>query len=120
MTDFEQLKQIAKPYRYRVIITANLDAVMPGRYGQIKLYSLDGRTLLAYTKKKQRLHVLLDLPWATRHQKSATGSSFIFPTERLEEMASILKIQRLQGSSSARGMVAFDMPLLFKGLFFIN
>ena len=99
--ELEELRDVAKPFRYRVILNKDEEAVLPGVHGRVEWYSFNGKTLVGFTKKKRILHKLLSLSWVTPHQVGDTEGSFLFLGEQLGAIGKILKLKKLSGAMTA-------------------
>lgn len=92
--EFQQLQALAKPFRFRVTMTQDGEAILSGQRGQVELYAVDGTTLVAFTQKPGVLKELVGLDWVTRHQIGEAEGSVLFPSEKLWAMAEILKLRK--------------------------
>ena len=99
--ELEELRDVAKPFRYRVMLNPDGEAILPGRHGQVEWYSFDGNTRLAFTDKKRILNKLLSLSWVTPHQVGDEEGSVTFPGEQLGAIGKILKLKKLSGAMTA-------------------
>jgi len=99
--ELEELRDVAKPFRYRVMLNPDGEAILPGRHGQVEWYSLNGETLVAHTEKIQTLKKLKALSWVVPHQVGDTEGSFLFLGEQLGAIGKILKLKKLSGAMSA-------------------
>jgi len=109
--ELNQLRQFAKPFRYRVRLSSDNEAIMPGVHGQVEWYSCDGKTLVAHTEKVRTLKNLESLSWVIPHEVGETEGSYIFPSARLKEIGQILKLKKLSGSISAPHLAQFQFQL---------
>jgi len=114
--ELEQLKALAKPFRYRVLLNQDEEAVMPGAHSQIEWYSFNGKTLIAFTWKRRMLRKLLNLPWAVPHQVGDEEGSLTFPSERLGEIGALLRLKRHRNPNSSSHLLKFRYPPRHKGL----
>ncbi len=94
LQELEQLRALARPFRYRVILNSDGEAILPGVHGQVEWYAFKVQMMVAHTEKKHTLNKLKNLSWISSHQIGDTEGSFLFPAERLEEMGTLLKIRR--------------------------
>ena len=114
--EIDQLRALAVPYRFRVILNQDEEAVMPGKFGQIEWYSFNGKTLTAFTWKRRMLHKLLSLPWTVPHQVGAGEGSVTFPSERLGEIGILLKVKRRKKPEASSHLREFRFFPRHKGL----
>lgn len=85
----EQLRALAKPYRFRLRADAEGFPIIPGRYGQIEWF--DGRDLAVYSDRPRVFVKLWSIPGVRRHQTGDTEMRALFPLEALEQVASVIK-----------------------------
>jgi hypothetical protein len=91
-TAFQQLRRLARPFRFRVIADAEGFPITPGRLGQIEYH--DGRDLAAFTDRP-RLHAKLwAIPGVRRHQMGDREVRAVFPPEALEQVAGVIRAKR--------------------------
>jgi len=114
--ELDQLRALAVPYRFRVILNQDEEAIMPGKYGQIEWVSFDAKTLVAFTWKRRMLSKLLSLPWTVPHQVGDGEGSVTFPSTRLGEMGALLKLKRRRNPDSSSHLLIFRYPPRHKGL----
>ncbi len=88
----EQLRALAKPYRFRVQADIEGFPISPGRYGQIEWF--DGRDLAVYTNRPRLFRKLWAIPGVRRHQTGDTEMRAVFPPEALEQVAAVIKTRR--------------------------
>ena len=98
----EQLRALAKPYRLQV--DAEGFPFIPGRYGQIEWHcdgvncwscALPGQLALAvYSDRPRLFEKLWAIPGVKRHQTGDTEMRAVFPSEVLEQVASVIKARR--------------------------
>ena len=50
--ELQQLRDLAQPFRYRVVLGPDEEAIMKGMHGQIEWYAFNGKTLVAFTEKE--------------------------------------------------------------------
>jgi len=91
--EFDQLKAIADTGRYKIRLKDD-EPFLPGVRGQVELYSLDGKTLAAYTNKPTILKQMLSLPFVTPHQVGQTEGSVLFAVEHFSTMADFLRLNK--------------------------
>ncbi len=91
--EFDQLKNLADTGRYKIRLKDD-EPYIPGVRGQVELYSLDGKTLAAYTNKPTILRQMLSLPFVTPHQVGQTEGSVLFHVTHFSEMADFLKLRK--------------------------
>ena len=101
---FEQLRALAKPHRFRVQVDAEGFPFIPGRYGQIEWHcdgvncwscALPGQVALAvYSDRPRLFEKLWAIPGVKRHQTGDTEMRAVFPSEVLEQVASVIKARR--------------------------
>ena len=105
--EINQLRALAVPYRFKVILNQDEEAVMPGKFGQIEWYSFNGKTLTAFTWKRRMLHKLLSLPWTVPHQVGDIEGSTTFPCDRLGEVGALLRLKRYRNPASSSHLREF-------------
>jgi hypothetical protein len=88
----EQLRELAKPYRFRVQLDIEGFPVIPGRYGQIEWF--DGESLAVYTDHPRLFQKLWTIPGVRRHQTGDTEMRALFPPETLERVSSVIGARR--------------------------
>jgi hypothetical protein len=88
----QQLRALAKPYRFRVRADTEGFAIIPGRYGQIEWF--DGRDLAVYTNRPRLFARLWAVPGVRRHQTGDREMRAVFPPEALEQIAATIKGRR--------------------------
>jgi len=88
----EQLRALAKPYRFRVRADAEGFPIIPGRYGQIEWF--DGQDLAVYTNRPRLFARLWAIPGVRRHQTGDTEMRALFPAEALRQVAAVIKARR--------------------------
>ena len=108
--ELDRLRDLAKPYRYRVILNKDEEAIMPGVHGRVEWYAFNGKTLVGFTEKKRTLHKLLSLSWVTPHQVGDEEGSVTFPCERLKEIGTLLKLRRQRKPETSSHLVQFQYP----------
>ncbi len=91
--EYAQLKTLANPGRYKVWLKDD-EPYIPGVRGQVEPYSLDGKTLAAFTDKPNILKQMLSLPFVTPHQVGQTEGSVVFHVTHFSEMADFLKLRK--------------------------
>ena len=88
----EQLRELAKPYRFRVQLDIEGFPVISGRYGQIEWF--DGENLAVYTNRPRLFARLWAIPGVRRHQTGDTEICAVFPAEALRQVAAVIKARR--------------------------
>ncbi|MCH8041687.1 MAG: hypothetical protein IH977_15290 [Nitrospinae bacterium] len=114
--EIDQLRALATPYRFRVILNQDGEAVIPGQYGQVEWVSYSGKTLVAHTEKKRILHKLLNLPWTVPHQVGGEEGSVTFPSTRLGEIGVLLRLRRHRNPATSSHLLKFQFPPRHKDL----
>jgi hypothetical protein len=94
----EQLRAVAKPYRFRVQADPEGFPIIPGRYGQIEWF--DGRDLAVYTNRPRLFVKLWAIPGVKHHQTGDAEMRAVFPPEAVEEVAVVIKARRRRQLSS--------------------
>ena len=105
----EQLRKVAKPYRFRVQADPEGFPIIPGRHGQIEWYcdgvncsscALPGQLALAvHTNHPRLFEKLWAVPGVKRHQTGDTEIRAVFPPEALEQVAQVIKARRRRSLS---------------------
>src|SRR5437762_8437726 len=93
----EQLRALAKPYRFRVQADVEGYPVIAGRYGQIEWF--DGHDLAVYTNRPRLFAKLWSIPGARRHQTGDTEMRAVFAPDALEQVALVIKARRRRSLS---------------------
>ena len=88
----EQLRALAKPWRFRVRVDVEGFPIIPGRYGQIEWFG--GRDLAVYTNRLRLFAKLWAIPSMKRHQTGDTEMRAIFSAEALQQVAQLIKARR--------------------------
>ena len=88
----QQLRALAKPYRFRVQADAEGFPIIPGRYGQIEWF--DGLDLAVYTNRPRLFKKLWAIVGVRRHQTGDTEMRATFPAEALGQVARVIKARR--------------------------
>lgn len=88
----EQLRALAKPYRFRVQADIEGYPIIPGRYGQIEW--IDGEELAVYSNRPRLFRKLWAIPGVKRHQTGDTEMRAVFPPEALEQVTGVIKARR--------------------------
>src|SRR5712691_4199634 len=88
----EQLRALAKPYRFRVQADGEGFPIIAGRYGQIEWF--DGRDRAVYTNRPRLFAKLWSIPGVKRHQTGDTEMRALFPLEALDRVAAAIKARR--------------------------
>jgi len=95
----EELRTLAKPYRFRVQGDVEGFPMIPGRYGQIEWF--DGRALAVYTNRPRLFEKLWAIAGVKRHQTGDTEMRAVFPPEAMEQVAGVIKARRRRTLSPA-------------------
>src|SRR3989442_838462 len=100
----EQLRRVAKPYRFRVQADPEGFPIIPGRHGQIEWYCdgvncssclLPGQFALAvYTDRPRLFEKLWAIHGVKRHQTGDSEMRAVFPLEALEQVAAVIRARR--------------------------
>ncbi len=91
--EFDQLKTVADPGRYKIRLKDD-EPFMPGVRGQVEPYSLDGQVLAAFTDKPSVLKQMLALPFVTRHQVGQSEGSVLFSVAHFSAIADFLQLRK--------------------------
>ena len=100
----EQLRALAKPYRFRVQVDAEGFPLIPGRYGQIEWQCdgvdchscpLPGQVALGvFTDHPRLFEKLWAIPGVRRRQTGDTEMRAVFPPDALQYVAGVIKARR--------------------------
>jgi len=96
----QQLRALAKPYRFRVQADAEGFPIIPGRYGQIEWF--DGRALAVYSDHPKLFRKLWAIANVRRHQTGDHEMRAVFPPEALAQVAGVIRARRWGGTGSGR------------------
>jgi hypothetical protein len=96
----QQLRALAKPYRFRVQSDVEGFPIIPGRYGQIEWF--DGRDLAVYTNRPHLFAKLWGISGVRRHQTGDAEMRALFAPEALEEVATVIRAKRWGGTGRGR------------------
>ena len=106
----EQLRAVAKPYRFRVQADAEGFPIIPGRHGRIEWHCdgvdcssclLPGQFALAvYSDRPRMFAKLWAIPGVKRHQTGDSEMRAVFPVEALEQVARLIRAHRKPGIGS--------------------
>ena len=88
----QQLRPLAKSYRFRVEADAEGFPIIPGRYGQIEWF--DGHDLAVYTNRPRLFPKVWSIPGVRRHQTGDTEMRVVFPPEALQQVALVIRARR--------------------------
>jgi len=88
----EQLRMLAKPYRFRVRLDGEGFPMIPGRYGQIEWF--DDADLAVYTDRPRLFARIWAIPGVRRHQTGDTEMRAVFPPEVVEQVAAAIQAKR--------------------------
>ncbi len=94
----QQLRTLAKPYRFRVQADAEGFPIIPGRYGQIEWF--DAPELAVYTTRPRLFAKLWAIPGVKRHQTGDTEMRAVFPPEALRQVAAVIRARRKRTQTS--------------------
>ena len=94
----EQLRALARPYRFRTQADAEAFPIIPGRYGQIEWF--DGQDLAVYTNRPRLFARLWAIPGVKRHQTGDTEMRAVFPPEALAQVATVIRAHKKPGITS--------------------
>jgi hypothetical protein len=107
-----QLRALAAPYRFRVLVDAEGFPTIPGRYGRIEWHcdgvncwscALPGRLTLAVHADRPRVFQRLwAIPGVVRHQNGDTEMRAVFAVELIEKVANVICAKRWGGSGRGR------------------
>lgn len=107
-----QLKALAAPYRFRVVVDTEGFPIIPGRYGRIEWYchgvdcwscALPRRLALAvHTDHPRVFQKLGAVPGVVRHQSGDTEMRTVFTVEVLGNVATVIRAKRWGGSGRGR------------------
>src|SRR5213592_1270360 len=96
----EQLRVLAKPYRFRVQSDVEGFPIITGRYGQIEWF--DGRDLAVYTNRPRLFARLWAISGVRRHQTGDAEMRALFVPEALEEVARVIQARQKRDRKSTR------------------
>ena len=96
----QQLRALAKPYRFRVQADAEGFPIIPGRYGQIEWF--DGQALAVYSDHPKLFRKLWAITNVRRHQTGDREMRAVFPPEALAQVAGVIRAKRWGGTGSGR------------------
>ena len=98
----EQLRALAKPYRFRVQADAEGFPIIPGRYGQIEWF--DGQALAVHSDHPKLFRKLWAIANVRRHQTGDREMRAVFPPEALEQVAAVIRARRRRTQTSPRSL----------------
>ena len=98
----EQLRALAKPYRFRVQSDVEGYPIIAGRYGQIEWF--DGRDLAVYTNRPRLFAKLWAIPGVRRHQTGDDEMRALFVPEALKEVARVIRARQKRTQISPRSL----------------
>ena len=104
----EQLRALAKPYRFRLRLDDEGFPLIPGRYGQIEWF--DGKDLAVYTSRPRLFARLWAIPGVRRHQTGDAEMRAVFPPAALADVAVVIRAKRWGGSGRGRPENFFPGP----------
>src|SRR5437879_7960316 len=88
----QQLRALAKPYRFRVRADTEGFPIIPGRYGQIEWF--DGRALAVYSDHPKLFRKLWAIANVRRHQTGDSERRAVFAPEAREQGAAVNRVNR--------------------------
>src|SRR5262245_3093953 len=91
-TAVDQLRRLARPFRYRVSTDSEGFPLMPGRYGRIEWF--DGQDLAVYSDHSRVFAKIWAIPGVRRHQTGDHEMRATFPPEALEQVAGVIRARR--------------------------
>ncbi len=107
-----QLRALAAPYRFRVVVDAEGFPIIPGRYGRIEWYcdgvscwscALPRQLALAVHSDHPRVFQRLwAIPGVRRHQSGGVEMRAVFTVDLLEKVAIVIRAKRWGGSGRGR------------------
>src|SRR2546428_13996879 len=110
----EQLRAVAKPYRFRVQADAEGFPIIPGRHGRIEWHCdgvdcssclLPGQFALAvYSDRPRMFAKLWAIPGVKRHQTGDSEMRALFPLEALEQVATVIRARRKRTQTSPKSL----------------
>jgi hypothetical protein len=107
-----QLRALAVPCRFRVVLDPEGFPIIPGRYGRIEWYC-DGVScsscalpwqlaLAVHTEHPRLFRKLWAIPGIVRHQTGDSEMRAVFAVELLERVATVIRAKRWGGSGHGR------------------
>ena len=113
----QQLRALAKLYRFRVRADTEGFPIIPGRYGQIEWF--DGEALAVYCDHPRLFRKLWAIANVRRHQTGDREMRAVFPPEALAQVAGVIRAMQWGGTgrgrpenfSSKHGHLATSRPL---------
>jgi hypothetical protein len=97
-----QLRQLARPLRFRVTTDPEGFPFIPARYGRIEWF--DGRDLAVYCDHLRLFGKLWAIPGVQRHQAGDHEMRAIFPPEALDQVAGVIRARRKRAGSAAAAL----------------
>jgi hypothetical protein len=98
----QQLRALAKPYRFRVQADVEGFPIIPGRYGQIEWF--DGRELAVYCDHPKLFRKVWAIANVWRHQTGDDEMRAVFPPEAMERAAAVIGARRKRTPTSLRSL----------------
>ena len=98
----QQLRALAKPYRFRVQADAEGFPIIPGRFGQIEWF--DGHNLAVYTNRPRLFAKLWAIPGVRRHQTGDTEMRAVFPPEALQQVTAVIRARQKRTQTSPQSL----------------
>ena len=89
---FTQLRNLARPFRLRVITDTEGYPAIPGRYRRIEWFS--DRDLTVYSDRPRLFAKIWAIPGVRRHQTGDQEMRAILPPEALEQVAGVIRARR--------------------------
>jgi hypothetical protein len=96
---FTELRNLARPLRFRVIANTEGYPAIPGRYGRVEWFN--GRELAVYSDRPRLFAKIWAIPGVRRHQTGDQEMRAIFPPEALEQVAGVIRARRQRPAASA-------------------
>lgn len=91
---FDQVQDLARPLKLRVIPDPEGFPFIPGRLGRIEWHDPTGRQLAVYSDRPSIFHKLRDLPGVQRHQTGDSEVRALFHPDTLEAVAGLIQARK--------------------------
>lgn len=115
-----QLKALAAPYRFRVVVDAESFPIIPGRHGRIERYC-DGvkcwscafprrLALAVHTDHPRVFQRLWTIPGVVRHQSGDAEMRAVFAVELLVKVASVIRAKRWADLAAVAPRILHQRP----------
>ena len=91
--EMKSLQDLAAPGRYRVEVSKDDECFIPGRLGIVEWHAFDNQTFSAYSTSPKTIKILLSLDWVIPFQRGDKELRILFPRNRFEELAKVLKLK---------------------------